>query len=242
MNELSIIVPCLSSAEMLPDFIDDLVTRYVRENPSDNEIIVVINGKVKINKLVLSHVKKNYPWLKFRMLKRAKDSASYGALVRFGLAYSTSRYAVFVSPYGEDDIRLIPHMLSALRKGAQVAQANRFSSHEDVNSVSLKFRIYQYAYRSLVRLFIGFGMRDSTYGFKMFDRVFIQSLGLMQNGYSICPEIRMKALLAGGKVNYIPSKVYSAPLNKNFMLHREWLGYLWLIARGFLHRIGILWF
>ena len=72
--------------------------------------------------------------------------------------------------------------------------------------------------------------------------MFIQALGLTQNGYSICPEITLKALLANGKVAYVSSVMKPSPLNKDFNLAREGLGYLWLLVRGFGHRMGILWF
>ena len=42
MNELSILVPCTSSEQILPDFIDNL-TNYLMSNPADVEVIVIMN-------------------------------------------------------------------------------------------------------------------------------------------------------------------------------------------------------
>jgi hypothetical protein len=210
MNELSIVIPCVSSVDMLPRFIDELAI-YLMSNPSDIDIIVVVNEKAGSIRGVTDYVRKKYPWLKFEMLQRVGNPRNYGALARFGIAYSTSRYAVFVSPYGEDDISLIAPMLNMIRKGVQVVQATRYSSVEDSRKVQPSFRIYQYIYRFLTKLLLGFKISDSTYGFKMFDRVFIQALGLSQNGYSICPEITLKSLLAGGEVKYISSPIKSPP-------------------------------
>ena len=241
MNELSIIIPCISSIDMLPQLIDDLAI-YLMSNPSDIDIIVVANEKVRSISNFVHYVRKKYPWMKFEVMQRKGDSRSFGALARFGMAYSTSRYVVFVSPYGQDDISLITTMLSIIRKGAQVVQATRYSSISDANKVQLRFRSYQYIYRILTLFLLGFKISDSSYGFKMFDRVFIQALGISQNGHSISPEITLKTLLAKGKVEYISSRIKSTPINTDFKLYKEGIGYLWLLIRGFAHRIGILWF
>ncbi len=241
MNELSIIIPCVSSVDMLPRFINELAF-YLMRNPGDIDIIVVLNEKIHSVEDLVHHVRKKYPWLKFEVLQRVGDPRNYGALVRFGIAYSTSRYVVLVSPYGHDDISIIPSMLDKIRKGAQVVQATRYSSIDDSRNVRLSFRIYQHIYRFLTRLLLGFKISDSTYGFKMFDRILIQSLGLNQNGYSICPEITLKALLAGGEVEYISSSLKSTSILSDFKVYKEGMGYLWLLIRGFAHRMGILWF
>ena len=98
MDELSIIIPCISSVETIPQFIDDLSARLMN-NPSDTEVIIVANEKVPSASEVVSYVHKRYPWLKFKMLERAGYTRSYGALVRFGIAYSMSQYVVLLSSY-----------------------------------------------------------------------------------------------------------------------------------------------
>jgi dolichol-phosphate mannosyltransferase len=225
----------------MTELIDELAV-FLMKSPSDTEIIVVANEKVQSIGNIVHYVKNKYPWMKFEMLQIKGGTRSYGALVRFGVAYSSSRYALLVSSSGENDFTLIPKMLSKIREGAQVVQASRYSSSNNSKDVPFKFRFYQHIYRSLAKLLLGFKVSDSTYGFKMFDRVFIQALGLNQNGYSVCPEITFKTLLAGGKVEYIASSNKSSTINRDFKLYKEGIGYLWLLVRGFMHRIGILWF
>ncbi len=242
MNELSILVPCTSSVDSLPDFMDDL-SKYLMGNPADVEIIVVANENEDSIISIADYIQKKYPWLKFRLLMKKGGSNPYGALVRFGLAYSSSRYAVLVSPYGEDDISIINKMLGVMRKGAQVVQVNRYSSPEDSKTVQWKFRIYQHAYRLFTRWLLGLKVSDSTYGFKMFDRIFIQALGLAQNTRAISPEITIKALLAGGRIEHLSSGMKEGQIGGKFKLHKDGPGYLWLLIRGFFHRTKtILWF
>ena len=212
-------------------------------NPSDIEIIVVANQGSGSLQSVTDNVQKRYPWLKFRMLEKNGKSNGYGSLVRFALAYSTSRFAALVSPYGEDDTSNINNMLGCIRKGAQVVQATRYSLPEDSKTVRPIFRIYERIYTFFIKLITGHNISDCTYSFKMFDRVFIQALGLTQNGRSISPEITLKGLLASGKIEFIPSGVRSNQIGAKFKLYKNGLGYLWLLFRCFMHRMKIiLWF
>lgn len=242
MNELSIIVPCLASLDMLPEFLDELAG-YLMANPSDIEVVIVSYNRLHSKEPIADYVRKKHPWLKLRMLQRLGESRGYGALVRLGLACSTGRYAVLVSPYGEDDISVIMKMLGMIRKGAQVVQVTRYASPRDAETVQLRFRFYQLAYRAVTKLLLGYEISDSTYGFKMFDRIFIQALGLTQNHRAISPEITMKGLLAGGKVEFLPSRVIPREIGARFKLHKDGFGYLWLLVRAFGHKTGaVLWF
>jgi len=240
MNELSIIVPYEASTETLPAFIDDLST-YLMENPADIDVIVVANESAGLNQADLKALRSKYPWLKFNILLRKKYHA-YGALVRFGIAYSSSRYVLVISPYGEDDLSVIGQMLKEMRQGAQLVQTTRVANERDRRIESVRFRAYQDIYRFLIRVLLGCSIKDSTYMFKMFDRPLVQALGLSQNGYSISPEITLKVFLAGGKISSISSTMKIAPINQNFKLYREGLGFGWVLWQGFLHRVGIAWF
>lgn len=241
MNELSIIIPCISTADRVPQFLDALAI-HLTENPVDVDCIIVTHEQVRQPETILVYARRHYPWLQIEVVQRRGLRRSFGTLARLGIAHSASRYVVLVSPHGEDDVSIIPQMLQKIRQGAQVVQATRYADKSVASTVPFRFRMYQYVYRFLTRWFLGFSITDSTYGFKMFDRTFVQALGLTQNGYSICPEITLKGLLAGGRVEYISCKVQSGSLNTDFKLHRDGFGYFWLIVRGTYHRIGILWF
>ena len=241
MNELSIIVPCPVPVSNFTVFIDD-ISQYLITNPSDVDVVIVFNEDSIDANLLIEFTKKKYPWLKLKLLQRSGKQRRYGALVRFGLAYSTSKYAVLVSPYGGDDLSIITRMLSEVRRGAQVVQATRYANVQDLKNIGLRFRIYQSIYRLLTTIFIGVKISDSTYGFKMFDRIFIQALGLVQNGFAISAEITLKATLSGGIIRYIDSTVSNKNIHTGFKLSKDGLGYLWALVRGSFHRVGLLWF
>ena len=240
MNELSVVVPYDASTETLFSFIDEL-SFYLMENPGDVDVIIVANESTGLGQESVKRIRGKYPWLKFSVLLRKKHH-EYGALVRFGIAYSLSLYVVVVSPYGENDISIIGQMLGQMRRGVQLVQTTRLVNEGDRRLESLKFRVYQGIYRFWVTVLLGQRIKDSTYMFKMFDRVMVQTLGLSQNGYSISPEITLKVLLAGGRISTMSSKMKTAPINRNFKLYREGLGFGWVLLRGLLHRGGLKWF
>ena len=242
MNELSIIVTCHSKVEILSSFIDSL-SNYIMANPGDIEIIIVTNENQDSITYVANYVKERYPWLKFRILQKNGNSNPIGAMIRFGLAFSTSKYVVLISPYGEDDMSIINKMLTLIRKGSQLVQVTRYSNPNDSGTVQPVFRFYQTVYQTLAWLLLGLKSSDFTYGYKMFDRVFVQSVGLTQNAYAISPEVTIKTLLANGKIEYLPSAVKPSIIGGKFKLYKDGPGYLWLIVRGLMHRAGLVnWF
>lgn len=241
MNELSIILPCVSTVDMLQDFVDQLAI-YLMSNPSEIDVIIVANEEIPSIERLVNYVQKKYPWLKFELLIRTGNKRNYGALARFGIAYSTSRYVVLVSPYGDNDFHIINLMLNKIRKGYQVIQVTSKLSKADTNRKQMMFNAYRLIYRFLAQIMIGVKIKSATNTFKMFDRVFVQALGLTQNTHSICTEITFKVLLAGGKLKYLSSNSKIAPFNNDFKLFKEGIDYFWLLIRGFMHRIGIQWF
>ena len=241
LNELSIIVPVTGATEDIPAFMDSLAG-FLMVNPSDMDVIVVANDESDRLDVLARSVRERFPWLQFHLLERLGAARRFGALARFGIAFSTSRYVAIVSPFGEDDLAVLPKMLAELRKGAQIVQATRYAHPGDAEKVSLRFQWYQRIYRTCVRLLLGHAATDSTYGYKMFDRVYVQALGLAQNGYALCPEITVKGLLGGGRVAYVPTAPQPAQ-SSDFRVLRDGPAYAWLLIRGLGHRLGIIsWF
>ncbi len=241
MNELSVVIPCVSSVDALSEFVDKL-TAHLMDNPSEIDVVIVANESAGRMEDFMRRTQERYPWLRFEVLVRSGSKRNYGALARFGIAYSTSRYVVLVSPYGPDDIGLISPMLRKIREGCQVVQAISESPRAESGVKGATFSIYRYVYRWLAQALAGIEIKSATNSFKMFDRVFIQALGLTRNDHSICTEITFKVLLAGGKLEYVTSNTKAVPKNKDFHICRDGIGYSWVLTRGFFHRIGVLWF
>jgi glycosyltransferase involved in cell wall biosynthesis len=183
------------------------------------------------------------PELHIRVLQRSKPNPGFGALVRYGIAHSTGRYCALVAPDGTDPVSLLPTMVQQLREGRQLVICSRYLA-DDGAAVSHRYRVYQRIYRAAIRLLLGREITDSTNGFRAFDRVFIQALGLSSNRFSVCPEMTFKATLAGGEVGYLAGQPLPRPGagSEKFKLSNEIAGYGIVLARAALHRLGIRWF
>jgi glycosyltransferase involved in cell wall biosynthesis len=242
MPELSIIVPCFNEADSLQPLLAELNNICV-EQALDVEVIVSDDASEDLTLEVAQSLQRKYPDLRLRVLHRYPPRRGYGAIVRYGLAHATGRFAVVVAADGGNPVELLPQMLTHVRKGVHLVQCSRYTTPADAKAVPAAFRMYQSVYRLIVRLLVGRSLPDSTYGFKMFDRVLALALGATSNRFNLCPEITFKILLAGGQVVFIPGNRRPRQTGTGkFRLFREFDGFLYVALRAGLHRAGLLWF
>lgn len=207
------------------------------------EVLIVDDSSTDGTVELSAELSKRFPELHMRVLQRSEPHPGFGALVRYGVAHSTGRYCAFVAPDGTDPVSLLPRMVQELREGRQLVICSRYLT-DDAAGVSNRYRIYQRIYRAAIRFLLGREITDSTNGFRAFDRVFIQALGLSSNRFSVCPEMTFKATLAGGDVGYLGGQPLPRPGagSEKFKLSNEIGGYGLVLIRAALHRVGIRWF
>jgi hypothetical protein len=161
------------------------------------------------------------------------------------MAYSQGRYCVVVMSDARDPLELIPDMLTELRGGAHLVLCSRYEGEEpEAAGVPRRFVAYQSLYRRAIRLLLGADIPDSTYGFRAFNRTFVQALGIAGRRFSVCSEITFKVLLAGGTTVRVPGAP-SGPMfreQSKFRLGNELAGYALTLLRAWLHRVGLRWF
>jgi glycosyltransferase involved in cell wall biosynthesis len=207
------------------------------------EVLLVDDASTDGTVAVGAELSMRFPELHMRVLQRSKKNPGFGALVRYGVAHAAGRYCVIVAPDGTDPVELIPTMVQELRGGRQMMICSRYLTDEG-QTVSRRYRTYQRIYRSAIKLLLGREITDSTNGFRAFDRVFVQALGLSSNRFSVAPEMTFKATLAGGDVGYLPGQPLprAGAGSEKFKLSNEIAGYAVVLARAALHRLGIRWF
>jgi dolichol-phosphate mannosyltransferase len=208
--EISIIIPCLDEERTLPATVQRL-NEVVTRASLDTEVIILDDESQDSTLRVAAGLIDQYPFLHIRVFHRVRRRRGFGAIVRYGLAHATGRYCAFVSADTLDPIEHLPEFLARLRAGADHVQVSRYIRPEDRATIPLKYRLYQTVYRRLIRLLLGREIKDSTYGFRAFDRIYAQSLGVTSNRFNVCPEITCKVLLSGGKLEYLPG--HPVPFN-----------------------------
>lgn len=241
MPELSIVIPSFEEMANLPPLIEEL-NGICTEHNLDIEVILSDDASQDDTLEMAKELQNHYPDLHMRILHRYAPRRGYGAVLRYGLAHAAGRFVVVVAANRQNPIELIPEMLGRARKGAHLVQCSRYSSPKEAN-VPWIFRFYQVIFRGLVRFLLGREIPDSTYGFKLFDRVLVMAMGVTQNRYNVNPEIVFKVLLAGGKIEFVSGDQREREAGAaKFRLYRELDGFLYVLLRASLHRFGFLWF
>jgi glycosyltransferase involved in cell wall biosynthesis len=208
------------------------------------EALIVDDASTDGTVELAADLSQRFPELHLRILQRSHVNPGFGSLARYGIAHSTGRYCVLVAPDGTDPVGLIPEMVMQLRDGGQMVICSRYLSLADGKGVSLRYRLYQHVYRRAIRIGLGQEITDSTNGFRAFDRVFMQAIGLTSNRFNLCPEMTFKTILAGGEIRYLAGQPLPGPGvgSEKFKFSNEILGYGLVVSRAIFHRLGIKWF
>lgn len=243
MYELSVIIPTLNDATLLPLTVERLHA-VAGQSGIATEIVLVDGGSTDATVEVASALVDDYSLLHGRVLVRARgnEPLGYGSMVRYGLAYSTGRFCALVAADGTDPVDVLPDMVRELRAGKQLVICSRYGESEA--RVSNRFRWYQSVYRKAIHLALGAEISDSTNGFRAFDRKYIQALGLSSNRFSVCPEITFKVMLSGGEVAFVAGQPEGVPgeVSAKFALPHEISGYAYVLVRAALQRLGLPWY
>lgn len=235
--DLTIVVPCLNEVENIVGTLDN-VYNTLHGQPLKYEIIVVDDVSEDETFAVASHwARQHAAHIPVKVIQRALHRRGYGAVVRYGTAYGSGRYCIFVSADNVDPVHLIPQMFAEMENGAILAQCSRYIRAGDDSTIPFSYKFYQFFFRIGVQLAIGYSIPDSTYAFKMFRRRELLGVGLSSNRFNISPEITFKSILIGGKVSYIPGAQGVRQGGKSkFIFHKEGLGYGYCLIRAFCHR------
>ena len=242
--DLTIVIPCLNEVENIIGTLDNVYST-LKEQSFTYEIIVVDDISEDETFAVSSKWAKQHQGLiPVHVIQRSLHRRGYGAVVRYGTAYGSGRYCIFVSADNVDPINLIPQMYTEMENGAILAQCSRYIRAGDDSTIPFSYKFYQFFFRIGVRLAIGYGIPDSTYAFKMFRRRELLGVGLSSNRFNISPEITFKSILIGGEVAYVPGAQGVRQGGKSkFIFHKEGLGYGYCLLRTFFHRHKLIyWF
>jgi dolichol-phosphate mannosyltransferase len=243
MPELSILIPCHNDEPVLRGTVEKL-HEIVTHASLNVETLIVDDESTDGTVELAARLIEEYPALHVRVLVRKRRRRGFGGLIRFGMAYAAGTYCAIVSSDGHDPVELLPTFLNKLRAGAQLVQCSRYSRKQDAQSIPLRFRVYQKFYRAATRLLLGQRLHDTTYGFRAFNRNYIQALGTAANRFNVCPEMIFKVLLSGGSIEFVPGKQGSLHKggSQKFRLPFELFGYANVLGRAGLYRAGLPWF
>jgi glycosyltransferase involved in cell wall biosynthesis len=242
--DLTIVIPCLNEVENIIGTLDNVYVT-LKDQALKYEIIVVDDISEDDTFAVANRwARQHAGQIPVKVIQRSLHRRGYGAVVRYGTAYGSGRYCIFVSADNVDPVHLIPQMYDEMERGAILAQCSRYIRAGDDSTIPFSYKFYQLFFRIGVRIVIGYSIPDSTYAFKMFRRRELLGVGLSSNRFNISPEITFKSILIGGKVSYVPGAQGVRQGGKSkFIFHKEGLGYGYCLIRAFFHRHKLIyWF
>lgn len=242
--DLTIVVPCLNEVENIIGTLDNVYST-LKDQTFTYEIIVVDDISEDETFAVANEWAQRHKGLApVKVITRSLHRRGYGAVVRYGTAYGTGRYCIFVSADNVDPVHLIPELYSEMENGAILAQCSRYIRAGDDSTIPFSYKFFQFFFRIGIRIALGHNIPDATYAFKMFSRRELLGVGLSSNRFNISPEITFKSILIGGKVSYVPGAQGVRQGGKSkFIFHKEGLGYGYCLIRTFFHRYKLIyWF
>jgi len=136
-----------------------------------------------------------------------------------------------------DDMAVIPSMLEAYVRGADVVVASRYvAGGQHIGGPWLKGQLSRWGGRSLKWL-AGFPVSDATNSFRMYDAEFLRSIEFESSGgFEIGFEITVKAWMAGRTIAEIPCTWRDRVAGQSRFDLKKWLplyARLWARAFGF---------
>jgi glycosyltransferase involved in cell wall biosynthesis len=243
MAELSILIPTCNDEKSLRTTVDRL-HEVVTHNSLNVETLIIDDESTDQTLDTAGSLIDEFPALHIRVFARKRRRRGFGGMVRFGMTYAAGPYCAIVSSDGHDPVELLPVFLNKLRAGAHLVQCSRYSRKEDAVSVPMTYRFYQVLYRTATRALLGVRIMDTTYGFRAFNRNYVQALGTAANRFNVCPEMTFKIMLSGGNIEYVPGQQRDLVNggSQKFSLPFEILGYANVLCRAALYRVGVPWF
>lgn len=243
MVETSVIIPTLDDASTIEATVENL-NAVMAAAGAPAEVLIVDAGSRDGTLERAAELADRFPLLHTRLLVQDRSQSGFGSVLRLGIAYAEGRFCVVLMPDARDPLELIPKMLSELRGGAHLVLCSRFDANGSAPSLPWRFVVYQTIYQRAIKALLRVDIPDSTYGFRAFNRTFVQALGVTGRRFSVCSEITFKVLLAGGKTVRLAGAPTGPMVREQskFRLGNELGGYLLTLVRAALHRAGLRWF
>jgi len=241
--DASVIIPTLNDASTLAITIA-AIDRAMGAAGIATEVLIVDAGSTDGTLETGAELADEFPLLHIRLLVQSGSYAEIGTVIRLGAAYANGRFGIIVLPGGQDPVELIPRLISELRGGADLVLVSRYEDGTTRGVTSRTYAIYQRMYRSAIRTLLRVDIPDSTYGFRAFNRTFVNALGLSSRRFSVFPEITFKVFLADGVITRVPGGPHEPTIRQQskFRLRNELVAYAGTLLRAAMHRAGWHWF
>ncbi len=184
---LSLVMPCKNEGKALETVLKKLPKEI-------DEVIVVDNNSNDSTKKVA----KKYGARIFTEKRSDKHGIGYGFALQKGISQAKGTIVVCMDGDGSYPVKEIPHLAKTLiEKNLDFISCNRlpFKKPKDMSSV----RAFGVKILNFITWFLyGYKINDSLSGMWVFKRYAFEEIGLIEGGWNLSLEIKLKALIHPG--------------------------------------------
>ena len=194
--ELTVLMPCLNEIQTLKRCIQKAY-QFLSEAGISGEVLIADNGSTDGSQKIAEAAGA-------RVIEVAQRG--YGAALQAGIGAAQSRYIVMGDSDDSYDFSDLSMFVEQLRSGADLVMGNRFQGGIAPGAMPLLHRYLGNPVLSFLgRLFFRAKIGDFHCGLRAFSRTSILRLGLVAPGMEFASEMIAKAVLAGLRVEEVPT-------------------------------------
>ncbi len=239
--ELGIVIPVLEANSKLYDFLQQLALVMIKNSINAEVAVISVDSAFHLEVDKYRTLHERY-LLNLKCLTTKNPALQYGRAIRIGVSNLDCRFIVVVTPDGSCDMNLIPKLLNSCRNGSALTIANRFDL-SNVKPAPALSRITQKLFRNVTSLLVGLRLpQDSTFVYRAFPKSYFDYFAISGNGWDMLAEQSIKTLLSGESIVNIPNQYFKSDSKVKFSYSRNSFGYIRIVMRGLLHRLGLPWF
>ena len=196
MIELTILMPCLNEAETLATCIDK-AKGFLARTGIKGEVLISDNGSTDGSREIAeAH------GARVVLAPRRGN----GIALSTGIAAAKGRYVIMGDSDDSYDFSRLDGFVEALRGGADLVMGNRFRGGIEPGAMPFLHRYLGNPVLSFIgRTLYGAPVGDFQCGLRGFSRDKILALGLITEQLEFCPEMVMRAAMAGLKIVEVPT-------------------------------------
>ena len=229
--ELSFVIPAYNEEIYIQDTLGTL-DMAIKKNALEYEIVVVDDGsRDKTYTKALQYARKNGH---VRVIRYARNTGK-GFAIKTGVMESVGDIVIFVDGDMEIDLNTVSRYVEALEK-ADIVIATKWH-HDSKVSMPFSRKLLSRAFNVLVRILIGFSMKDTQVGLKVMKRCAVDKIfpRLAVKRYAFDVELLAVAHLYGIKTVEMPVKL---KLASSFKLKDTW--HMFVDLLGIAYRLRII--
>lgn len=237
MVDISVIVPALNEEGNLEPLVRSLCGQAEQDGLA-LEIVIVDDHSDDGTYAEGQALAGRYPDVH---IYRKELPRGFGNAVRYGIDHARGRMAAIVCADNVDPIETLAEMRrKIIDEGYQLVLASRRMAKSDSAYMPAKYKFFQFGYRWLSRLLVGFPYPDGTYSYRAFDLPYMRALGLESPGFEISPEISFKTWLSGGRIAEVRARPRVRVIGASkFSFFGAGKGYPRVLWQAFLMRLGL---